>query len=70
MNIEFKYNPFKQYPWRWYYSPQGEEFAEVMLWLYDTYGSPIRNSRWDINRGWISFADKKDADWFILRWSS
>ena len=69
MNIEFSYNPFKRHPWRWYYSPMGEEFAEVMIWCHNTYGSLIPNNRWDIQRGWLSFADKKDAEWFKLRWS-
>ena len=69
MNIQFTYYPNKPYPWRWYYSPQGTEFQEVMLWCYDTYGQPVRNNRWDCYAGYISFRDKSDADWFLLRWS-
>jgi hypothetical protein len=69
MNIEFKYTPDKDYPWEWYYSPQGEEFHEVMLWCYDTYGNPSSGSRWDCYGGWMRFRDKKDAELFVLRWS-
>jgi hypothetical protein len=69
MNIEFKFKPGREYPWSWYYSPQGAEFGSVMDWLYHTYGPPVKGDRWDMHGGWIYFRDKKDAEWFQLRWS-
>ena len=69
MEIEFGYNPQRQHPWAWYYSPQGKEFSEVMLWCYYTYGDPIGTDRWNNHGGWIRFRDEQDAMLFKLKWS-
>lgn len=67
MNIKFHYYPWAPYPWHWYYSPQGEEFPEVMQWIVQTYG--FNGERWEGNGGWLMFKEESDAMMFLLRWS-
>lgn len=69
MNIEFKRYSGRIHPWSWYYSPQGPETHEVLRWLYDTFGTPLRAGRWNSEGGWISFRDERDMLLFVLRWS-
>lgn len=67
MNVKFTHRPDRQYPWQWYYSPQGEEFPEVQKWLIETYG--YYGDRWDGHGGWIMFKEESDAALFTLKWS-
>lgn len=67
MNIEFTYYPNAKYPWRWYYSPQGPEFNEVLQWLIDTFGP--WGDRWRGDGGWLMFKEESDASMFSLKWS-
>lgn len=75
MNIEFTYQPNRQYKWEWYYSPQGPEMMKLWQWCWDTFGHPGTDpdtgvySGWDSHGGWIKFREEKDAMLFKLRWS-
>ncbi len=68
MKVQFRHYPNRQYPWQWYYSPQGPEFNEVYKWLWKTYGN-IDEGRWSSHGGQIMFRDEKDAIMFTLRWT-
>jgi hypothetical protein len=67
MDIKFQYTPGKRYPYKWYYSPQGSEFNNVMKWTYETYGFP--GDRWDCHGGSMMFSTEEDALLFTLRWA-
>ena len=67
MNTNFKHYPNRQYPWQWYYSPQGQEYYEVYNWLWQNFG-PI-GERWDHHGGWIKLRGEEDVILFTLRWS-
>lgn len=69
MNIEFSHRPGEWFEWEWYYSPQGNEFSQVIGWLYTTFGHPGASGEWNGTGGYIRFRNKKDAEWFKLRWS-
>lgn len=51
-----------------------KEWDNMMLWCVETFGpSPINgvwtpNARWYANNAKFWFRQKKDLEWFILRW--
>lgn len=72
MNIKFKHNANREYPWEWYYSPQGSEMSKVYKWCWDIFGHPgpaLGNGSWDSHGGWIKFRNEKDMLLFVLKWS-
>lgn len=52
-----------------------ENRIEIMNWCYDTFGPPVNpktgQTRWKngITWGEAIFKQKKDLEWFVLRWS-
>lgn len=43
--------------------------AEVLKWCEEHYGPPsIMNGRWVALDYTVQFKERKDRDWFILRW--
>ena len=55
------------------------EKSEMMAWMIRTFGHPgastpggggITDIRWYTSDGKFWFLNKKDLDWFVLRWSS
>ena len=41
---------------------------EVINWCSEHYGAPGFKNRWMLLDWTIQFRDKKDRDWFLLRW--
>jgi len=57
----------------------GTLWDEIMPWMNDNFGPAAEKitpglwregSCWFLNRGEFWFKNKKDLDWFVLRWSS
>ena len=52
------------------------QWPEMMEWMVETFGpSPIDGvwtpgARWYANNAKFWFRNKKDLDWFVIRWSS
>lgn len=44
------------------------EADDAIAWCEEQYGKPGFNERWMPLQFTIQFRDKKDRDWFILRW--
>lgn len=61
--------------------PVGGNWLDIESWVLDTYGStqgsiwaeeraPEPQQRWYMNNRRFWFRDRKDRDWFVLRWGS
>ena len=52
----------------------GVKWQEMETWMVETFGSTAHdgvwtpNMRWYMNNSKFWFRDKKDLEWFILRW--
>ena len=53
------------------------EWEELMKWMFDTFGACsyekgpgvwTPHQRWYANNAKFMFKDKKDCEWFLLRW--
>jgi hypothetical protein len=44
------------------------ERLDVLSWCIDTFGEPGFSKRWIALDYTIQFRDKRDRDWYILRW--
>lgn len=44
------------------------DYTEVINWLREHYGEPGFKERWMPLDFTVQFRDKKDRDWFFLRW--
>jgi len=53
----------------------GWHWNEMMAWMVDTFGPTAHDGVWTPNMRWYAnnakfwFKNKKDRDWFVLRWS-
>jgi hypothetical protein len=53
----------------------GGHWNEMMKWTVDTFGPTAHDGVWTPNMRWYAnnakfwFKNKKDRDWFVLRWS-
>jgi hypothetical protein len=53
----------------------GWHWNEMMEWTVDTFGPTAHDGVWTPNMRWYAnnakfwFKNKKDRDWFVLRWS-
>ena len=53
----------------------GGHWNEMMEWTVDTFGPTAHDGVWTPNMRWYAnnakfwFKNKKDRDWFVLRWS-
>ena len=64
----------------WARAPYGDQYrAEIKAWCRLAFGKPglwdhvnMMPPRWsdDITWGRVSFRDRRDLDWFLIRWSS
>jgi hypothetical protein len=55
----------------------GIEWSDMLKWCFDMFGPSgtddrpgvwSYNERWYANNGMFLFKDKKDCEWFLLRW--
>ena len=44
--------------------------TNVLEWCKDTFGEPGFRERWMALEYTIQFRDKRDRDWYILRWGT
>jgi hypothetical protein len=42
---------------------------DLPIWLFNTFGEPVRNGLWDYHSGWVKFRERKHVDWFLLKWT-
>jgi len=54
--------------------PNGAKWDDMMSWMVDTFGPTAHdgvwtpNMRWYVNNQKFWFRNKKDLEWFLLRW--
>jgi hypothetical protein len=46
------------------------ERTDILVWCRETFGEPGFRKRWMPLDYTIQFRDKKDRDWYMLRWGA
>jgi hypothetical protein len=46
------------------------DYTEVIGWLKENFGEPDMKGRWFPLQFTFQFANKRDRDWFFLRWGT
>lgn len=55
--------------------PGGAKWDDMMEWMVKTFGPTAQDGVWTADQRWYAnnakfwFRDKKDLEWFMLRWS-
>jgi hypothetical protein len=49
---------------------RADDTTDVLAWCRDNFGEPGFRERWMALEYTIQFRDKRDRDWYILRWGS
>lgn len=59
-------------PKGWMANGDNMYWNDMVKWVVETYGTitvSLPEQRWYVNNARFWFRDKKDLEWFILRWS-
>ena len=57
-------------------TPRGYDWSDLEAWCTEAFGlrgdmwKTVPNARWYANNAKLWFRDRKDYDWFIIRWNS
>ena len=49
---------------------RADDTTDVLSWCRDNYGEPGFKERWMPLDWTIQFRDRRDRDWFVLRWGT